>query len=590
MRIKFLCGRVIYPLSLFVLFTLLSSLTMAINIIPQPVSVVAGEGSFILDKNAQILDKSAQIVSTDSSASRAISFFKDYLAKYYDLELNSHCRSKSSHAGCRSQSSHDGSAKISFVLVKVSRKESEALSRPDGYVMDVSSKGVTIEASGAEGFFYAVQSLIQLLPVKGGTLQSGENTCNDAAHSCSHSLLIPAVRVEDYPRFGYRGMHLDVVRHIFPVDYIKKYIDYLALHKMNYFHWHLTDDQGWRMESKSHPRLNEYGSWRDGTIIGLFPGTGVDSTRYGGFYTVEQLKEIVDYAAERFITVVPEIDIPGHSMAILAAYPQFSTTPHIPKKPAITWGIYNRQNNVLAPSEEVFAFLEDVFNELMDVFPSKYIHIGADECSKRWWEQSASVKEFMEKNNIADLNQLQRYFAERVARVIHARGREFIGWDEMVDDGLVDGAIVMSWRSEKGGLEAVKQGHRAIMTPMKRSYLNTAQKEKEDSLCHNRWFLPIEFAYSYDPVPDSLSAAEASLIMGGQGCMWTEYFPTISTLEYGLFPRFSAISEVYWSQASRKDWNSFAERLKTQRLRYKLWGTNYCDHIFKQLDGQILPQ
>jgi hexosaminidase len=370
-------------------------------------------------------------------------------------------------------------------------------------------------------------------------------------------------------------MHLDVVRHIFSVDYIKQYIDYLALHKMNYFHLHLTDDQAWRIESKKYPKLNSIGSWRDGTIIGIFPGTGVDSTRYGGFYTVEQLKDIVKYAAERQITIVPEIDVPGHSMAIIASYPQFSTTPDIPKKPAITWGIYNRQNNVLAPSDEVFVFLADVFNELMDIFPGPYIHIGADECAKRWWKESVSTQEYMRSKGLKDENELQKYFVERISEVVTARGRKIVGWDEMIDDGLVPGSIVMSWRNAKGGLKAAKMGHKAIMTPMVNSYFNIAQREGETNLAHKSWLTTLDSVYLFEPIPDGFPEEAAANVLGGQGCMWTEYFANKEQVEYGIFPRLSAISEVYWSPREGRNIVKFREKLQNQYKKYDLWGANY---------------
>src|SRR3989339_212031 len=492
----------------------------------------------------------------------------------------------------------------------------EDIKREGAYYLKTSGNTATLVGANPQGLFYAVQSLIQMLPVQFRDSHTAQHTAQHTAHAGQHSaehtaqhstqntsqhsaqlsaqhlnrvnsqksipnLQVIAAEIVDFPRFEYRGMHLDVVRHIYSVDYIKQYIDYLALHKMNYFHWHLTDDQGWRMESKSHPKLNEIGSWRAGTIIGIFPGTGVDSTRYGGFYTIAQMKEIVEYAAQRYIEIVPEIDVPGHSMAIIATYPQFSTTPNIPKEPAITWGIYNRQNNVLAPSEEVFEFLSDVFNELMDVFPGQYIHIGADECAKRWWEESAETQAFMKEYGLKDENELQKYFAKRIADMVHARGRKFIGWDEMLDDGLVDGAIVMSWRNVENGIKAAELGHKAIMTPIKYSYFNVAQKRDEDTLCHRAWFAPVDSVYLFEPVPADVPASVAANIIGGQGCMWTEYFPHRQRLEYGIFPRFSALAEVYWTLPSRKSWPKFQLKLVDQFDRYDLWGANYATEFFR---------
>lgn len=585
------------------------------SIIPEPVELSVGTGYYFLGPNDVILIKS-------KDALPSANFLNGYLRKHFGFELRIADDSNSSKIrGKRIVLYSSGLDAVRKYPVK-----------EGAYSLVVEGFQIVIKGSDPSGLFYGIQSLIQLLPLRSeymnfkrslekhqdlnaqndlgnkqndlGNKQNDlrnnqedlRNKQNDLRNKqndlrsnqedlrvarSEEAVFIPISEVFDYPRFGYRGMHLDVARHIYSVDYIKKFIDYLAYHKLNYFHWHLTDDQGWRIESKKHPRLNEIGSWRDGTIIGIFPGTGVDSTRYGGFYTFEQIKEIVAYAADRYITVVPEIDVPGHSMAILATYPQFSTTPEIPKKVAITWGIYNRQNNVLAPSEEVFAFLSDVFNELMDLFPSKYIHIGADECAKKWWKESASTQEFMKRYGLKDENELQKYFAKRISDIVKARGREFIGWDEMLDDGLVEGAIVMSWRDAKGGIEAVKQGHKAIMTPMLHSYFNIAQKEKEDSLCHRQWLVPLKAVYDFEPVPDSLTVSQAALVLGGQGCMWTEYFSNVSALEYGIFPRLSAMAEVYWSQKSRRNWHFFAQKILDQYKRYDLWGANYSDHFLK---------
>lgn len=528
-----------------------------VAIIPQPLEIKRTKGFFPLSDGVFVSYR-------DAGAENSVAFLKNYLRQYYGLALQER----------RSAPRH------SAITLNISEKPQA----PKGaYELKVSPEYIEITGYNEEGLFYGVQSLLQLLPVCKSGAAAGGNTASDTVSDVAVPVLqIPCVRLKDAPRFGYRGMHLDVVRHIFPVSYIKQYIDYLALHKMNYFHWHLTDDQGWRMESRSHPRLNELGAYREGTIIGLFPGTGIDSTRYGGFYTIEQMKEIVDYAARRYITVVPEIDVPGHCMAVLAAYPEFGTEPDKPVKPAVTWGIYNRQNNVLAPGEKVFRFLEDVFNELMDVFPGKYIHIGADECAHRWWEESAATQRFMEEHGLKDTKQLQEYFARRVSDVVTARGRTVIGWDEMVDNGLVDGAVVMSWRNEKGAYRAMKQGHRAIMAPAAYSYLNIKQKEKEDTLCHKSRTVSLEKVYGFEPLPDSISVADPSLLMGGEGCMWTEYFPHKERLEYGLFPRMSAIAEVYWSDRKARDWNRFLQKLPSQFARYDLWGANYCTWIFEE--------
>ncbi|MFA6713278.1 MAG: beta-N-acetylhexosaminidase [Bacteroidales bacterium] len=499
-------------------------------IIPEPVKVELTGGYFLLNGESVILP-------INKKTKNQISFLRGYLSQFYGLELK---RGKKN-------------SKSNYIELIIDERVS---AKEGAYTLSVTSDKIIIRGYNEQGLFYGVQTLIQLLPVEG-------------------NCMIPCVKIEDEPRFEYRGMHLDVVRHIFPINYIKKYIDYLALHKMNYFHWHLTDDQGWRMESKSHPKLNEYGAYRDGTIIGLFPGTGVDSTRYGGFYTIKEMKEVVKYAAKRYITVVPEIDIPGHSMAILAAYPEFGTEPDRVVKPAITWGIYNRQNNVLAPSEPMFEFLEDVFNELMDVFPGKYIHIGADECAHKWWKTDPETQAFIKDHNLKDENGLQRYFAMRISEVIKARGREVVGWDEIIDNGLIEGMIPMVWRNEKNAYKAINQGHKVIFTPMNYSYLNAKQKDKEDSLAHPMRTIKLDRVYNFEPVPDSLSKEEASLVLGGQGCMWTEYYDSPQRVDYAIFPRISALSEVYWSSKEKKNLQNFLIKIPKQLERYRLWGVNY---------------
>jgi len=534
------------------------------SIIPEPVKITPGNGSYNIDEKTLL-------VASDADQLRTAAFLNSYIFKYYGITL------KIVAEAPKAKSDKNGNLQfINLVVTNIAYSYagfSPTDLKSDGaYAISVKEGVANLSGANNQGLFYAVQTFIQLLP----TIKP-----IPALYTKATILPVQSIEVVDYPRFVYRGMHLDVVRHIYSVEYVKQYIDYLALHKMNYFHWHLTDDQAWRMESKKYPKLNEIGSWRAGTIVGLFPGTGVDSTRYGGFYTIDQMKDIVNYAADRYITIVPEIDIPGHSMAIIASYPQFSTTPEIPKQPAITWGIFNRQNNVLTPSEEVFTFLKDVFNELMDVFPGPYIHIGADECSKMWWKESSDVQNFMKRYGLKNEDELQTYFVKRVTAVITARGRQMVGWDEIMDGELEKGAVVMSWRDADHGWKAAELGHKAILTPMVYSYFNIAQKQNEDTLCHNQWYLPVDSVYLFEPIPDRLSESAAANILGGEGCMWTEYFPHKERLEYGIFPRISAISEVYWSQRKNKNWPRFQLKLIDQFNRYDLWGANYSTEIFK---------
>lgn len=534
-------------------------------IVPHPASIE------VLDDGAFLLDRSAAVVYRGEGADKSADFLRNYLVEYYDVTPRK------------------------WGLKKIELRIAEDTSAEQGaYSLSVGPRRIVVEGKNGAGLFYGVQTLIQLLPVEqmkgAGKSSAGAAVVDEAAagkatsgkDAGNNALEIPAVKIEDAPAFEYRGMHLDVARHFMPVEFVKRYIDYLAMHKMNYFHWHLTDDQGWRIESKKHPRLNEVGSYRDATIIGIYPGTGVDSTRYGGYYKAEELKEIVEYAAQRYITIVPEIDLPGHCMAVLATYPHFGTEDNAGVKTAITWGIYNKLNNVLAPSEEVFAFLEDVFNELMDIFPGPYIHMGADECAHKWWKNSPKTQKFMQENGIEDEDGLQKYFAARVSDMIKARGRVAVGWDELVDHGLPEDVAVMVWRSRSRWQRAAEQGHKIIMTPSVMNYLNRQQRPDETRLAHRGRPLTLDVVYNQDPTPDSLSVSQQNMIIGGQGCMWTEYFHTPEDVEYAIFPRMSAVAEVFWTQEPLKDYNRFVEGLPDMFARYELWGVEPCYYIFEE--------
>lgn len=507
------------------------------DVIPEPVEIKAG-----LSRNQFSLNQHTLVLLEDTAFNKSAAFLIDYLKQHYQITLTI-----APYAG--NEDKHN--------VIKLLRSKNTN-SKPNQYNFSVIKHGITVTASSDEGIFYGAQTLIQLLPA--------ENTLK--------SLSIPAVEIMDYPRFDYRGMHLDVSRHFFEVDFVKKYIDYLALHKMNYFHWHLTDDHGWRIEIKKYPLLTSVGSWRDGSIIGLYPGKGNDGLRYGGYYTQEQIKEVVNYAKDRYITVIPEIEMPGHSMGVLAAYPEFSTTPNLPKKVAETWGIFNKFNNVLLPSEQTFSFLEDVLTEVMALFPSPYIHIGGDECSKIWWKQSAFTQNLIKEKGLKDENGLQSYFIQRIEKFVNSKGKTIIGWDEILDGGLAPNAIVMSWRGEKGGIAAAKQQHKVIMTPENSMYFNHSQFLKDDSLTAAK-YLPLEIVYNYEPVPAALTGADEQQVWGGQGNLWSEYISNPAKVEYMLFPRLDALSEILWSPKNKRNYTDFKRRLKTQFKRYDLMNINY---------------
>ena len=508
-------------------------------IVPHPASIDT------LDNGAFLLDGCAAVVYRGEGTEKSANFLKGYLKDHYDISLR-----------------RFGSRKIVLQIAE------DTSAVQGAYTLVSGPKKIVVEGKNEEGLFYGVQTLLQLLPV------------NDTV---AGELLVPSVKIEDAPAFAYRGMHLDVARHFMPVEFIKDYIDYLAMHKMNYFHWHLTDDQGWRIESKKHPRLNEVGSYRDATIIGIYPGTGIDSTRYGGYYTVEQLKEVVDYAAERYITIVPEIDLPGHCMAILATYPEFGTEDNADVKTATTWGIFNKLNNVLAPSEEVFSFLEDVFNELMDIFPGPYIHIGADECAHKWWKNSPKTQAFIKEHNLVDEDGLQRYFAQRVISVVSKRERTAVAWDELVEHGLPqDDVVVMVWRARSQWKKAADQGRNIILTPSVMNYFNRQQRPDETRLAHRGRPLTLDIVYNQDPLPDSLTVDQQKCIIGGQGCMWTEYYHTPEDVEYAIFPRLSAVAEVFWTAEELKNYERFFKGLPDMFARYQLWGVEPCRYIFEE--------
>lgn len=534
----------------------LSLSAQEIAIIPQPVSIHFHTQKQVFQLNPET------IINTTKSTKNAVDFLNNYLSKYYDFRLTT-------------QKTINTVQKNTINITIDS-----SLQQTNAYRLSVNQNGIRIFANSDTAAFYSIQTLIQLLPT-----QKFKN------------LTIPALNITDYPRFGYRGMHLDVSRHFFDVAFVKKYIDYLALHKMNYFHWHLTDDHGWRIEIKKYPKLTEIGAWRQGSIVGLYPGVGnenikyqvlpndikitpkdatikTDGIKHGGFYTQEQLKEVIDYAAKRFITIIPEIEMPAHSMALLAAYPELGTEPNQKYQVAETWGMMNKYNNVLQANEKTFEFLENVLTEVMALFPSPYIHIGGDEASKVWWRKSADAQQFMKANGLKNESELQSYFIRRMEQFVNRKGKTIIGWNEILQGGLAPNAVVMSWQGEKGGIEAAKLKHKAIMTPELNLYFNHAQFAKDDSLTVNK-FSPLAGVYQYEPIPAALNAEQAKYIWGGQGCLWTEYITNPSKVEYMLFPRLEALSEILWSPKEKRDYKDFLKRLKTQFKRYDLMGITY---------------
>jgi hexosaminidase len=439
----------------------------------------------------------------------------------------------------------------------------------EGYNLSVTSKNIIISANQPAGLFYGMQSLLQIMPPE----------CKCA----------PAVNITDYPRFQWRGIMLDVSRNFFTKEEVKKYIDQISSFKFNIFHWHLTDDNGWRIEIKSLPKLTEVGAWRVARA-GHFgdrdnPKPGEPAT-VGGFYTQEDIREIVKYAQERFITIVPEVDIPGHSMAAIASYPELCCTknPDIKVDPGTAFSEWYGDgtfkmlvDNTLNPSDEkVYEFLDKVFTELAQLFPGQYIHVGGDECYKGYWEADAGCQALMKKLGMTKVEQLQGYFVDRVEKILQSKGKKLIGWDEILEAGISPNATVMSWRGVKGGMEAAKLGHYVIMTPSSFVYLDYQQGEKtiEPPLYAG---LRLRKCYSFDPVPEGV---DAKYILGGQGNLWTEQIPEFRHAEYMTWPRGWALAEDFWTPVKKKNWDDFIKRVERQFLRNDYSGINYSRAIF----------
>lgn len=436
----------------------------------------------------------------------------------------------------------------------------------EGYILNITTDGVTIDGKTEQGVFYGIQTLRKSIPAK----------------TKATTVLLPAGCIKDEPRFSYRGMHLDVCRHFFPIEFVKKYIDLLALHNMNTFHWHLTDDQGWRVEIKKYPKLTETGSIRKCTMIGknrkLF-----DNTPYGGFYTQEQAREIVRYAQERYITVIPEVDLPGHMLAVLASYPEFGCTGG-PYEVCPKWGIF--PDVLCIGNEQAMLFLEDVMAEIIDIFPSSYIHIGGDEAPRVRWKNCAKCQARIkaeklhadEKHSAED--RLQSYCMARIEKFINERGRRIIGWDEILDGDVAPNATVMSWRGTTGGIKAAQMGHDVIMTPNTYCYLDYYQSiDIDDEPLAIRGYIPVEKVYSLEPT-ESLTEKQAKHILGVQANLWTEYIATTEHVEYMILPRMAALAEVQWLYPEKKDYKDFKKRLMPLTQFYKRDSLNYAKHIF----------
>lgn len=431
----------------------------------------------------------------------------------------------------------------------------------EGYRLSVGKEGITARAEKANGLFYAIQSIYQLLPV-------GQTTGREIA--------IPAVEITDSPRFGWRGLMLDVGRYFYSVDYIKKYIDYLAMHKMNVFHWHLTEDHGWRIEIKKYPRLTDVSAWRPSTNFQR--GPYINRNPHGGFYTHEDVKEVVAYAQSRYVTVVPEIELPGHVLSALVAYPELSCTGgpfEIPEQ----WGI--QKDIYCAGKEEVFEFLEGVLGEVAELFPSEIIHIGGDEAPKDRWKECPHCQQRIKDEGLKDEHELQSYFITRIEKFLNSKGKRIIGWDEILEGGLAPNAAVMSWRGTKGGIEAARMHHPVVMTPTTHMYLDYFQGEPYLEPSTIGGHLPLRKVYSFEPIPDELVGKERDFILGVQGNIWSEYTHSPDEADYMTYPRGAAVAEIGWSSLENKNWDDFIRRLEAQYLRYEQKGINFAKSAYQ---------
>ena len=514
------------------------------QVVPQPASLQRTEGSFRIDRNVPVY-----VDIADSAILRTVGFLNERLQKAAGFSLDVISGDDPLH--------HRDEGAI-LVLDAGLMKEA--------YNLDVTPKGIVIEYGSGAGVFYAIQTLFQLLPeaIFAESVQRGVRW------------EVPCCSIEDSPRFPYRGMHLDCCLHFFDIPFLKRYIDLMALHKVNRFHWHLTEDQGWRIEIKKYPLLTEKGQWRKETVVGSLYSGIYDGKPHGGFYTQEEARDLIKYAAERYVTIIPEIEIPGHSLAAISCYPELSCGLEDHYETATRWGIFKQ---VYCPKEETFKFLEDVFDEIIELFPSELIHIGGDECPKASWKKCPHCQALIRKLGLKDEYELQSWFIQRMEKYINAKGRQIIGWDEILEGGLAPNAKVMSWLGEEGGIKAAQQHHEVVMSPYPKYYLDYWQGDPDSEPLAMGGPTLLRTMYEYEPVPAVLTPEERRYIIGVEGCVWTEYMPTPARVEYMAWPRMCAIAEAGWTRAP-KDWEGFTSRLETHLGRLDRLGVGYCRNFW----------
>ena len=506
----------------------------AIAIVPRPESLSVGRGRFIINANT--------VIYTDAASADIARRFAASLLPATGLAIPVRV----------------GAAPATGIVVQ----RSAGLTRlgDEGYELSATTRRVSVRARERAGVFYGLQTVRQLLPPQ----------VFREAKVDSVTWAIPAVRIVDRPRFAWRGAHLDVGRHFMPKEFVKKYIDLIALQKMNTFHWHLTEDQGWRLEIRKYPRLTQVGAWRTQTVVGR-QNSKTDSTtwqfdgqRHGGFYTQDDAREIVAYARDRFVNVVPEIEMPGHALAAIAAYPELGVTGQ-PADVGTRWGVYA---NILNADSSTVSFMQDVLTEVMELFPSRFIHVGGDEADKALWKTSPRIQERIKELGVKDEHELQSWFIEQMDAFLTAHKRRLVGWDEILEGGLAPGATVMSWRGTQGGIDAARAGHDVIMAPTSHTYFDYYQSQNTagEPLAIGG-FVPLQMVYSFEPVPAELEPQYRAHILGGQGQIWTEYLPGPKQVEYMAFPRLTALAEVLWTKPERKDYRDFLDRLAVHLQR-----------------------
>ena len=510
------------------------------NIIPLPAQLEKKEGFFHFDKNTKIF-----ILSDKPEMKKNADYLNEMIEKVLGFELEIET-AKELNADM---------AENTILLLE----DEKAFQNSEAYELIVLPTHIWIKGASDKGTFYAIQTLLQLV-------QDDPN-------------FVAAAEITDEPRYPYRGMHLDVARHFFPPAFVKKYIDYLARYKYNSFHWHLTEDQGWRIEIKKYPKLQEVAAYRKETLIGHYSDKPhrFDGKRYGGYYTQEEIKDIVAYAKTRQITIIPEIEMPGHAQAAIAAYPELGCYDH-PVEVATKWGIFK---DVYCPTDTTFHFLENVLTEVMALFPSKYIHIGGDECPKTAWKESTFCQNLIKTEGLKDEHELQSYFIQRIEQFLNSKGRQIIGWDEILEGGLAPNATVMSWRGMQGGIDAAEQDHDVIMTPGAYCYFDHYQSDGPDEPLAIGGFTPLEKVYSFEPTPASLSPEKTKHILGAQGNVWTEYMATPEKVEYMIFPRMIALAEVLWTPKEKRNYTDFVRRLESHLRKLKKEGINVANHLYE---------